>query len=227
MKKLLKNTEWVILITCVILTIFGLVALFSATQGTEYYEFKKQIQWLIISIPFLLLAFFIDYNVIVRFSGLAYIVLIILLIGVLFTQPISGARSWFKFGESFSIQPSELGKVITIIFISFLISKMQVKGRKEINKIWKLLIVMAFAALPVFLVLLEPDNGTAISYMIALLFMIYVSGIDRKYIIQFKSMHHFLLPCYSHFLTERLWSHSNKVVHYQVLFLLYKNYPRQ
>ena len=183
MKKLLKNTEWVILITCVILTIFGLVALFSATQGTEYYEFKKQIQWLIISIPFLLLAFFIDYNVIVRFSGLAYIVLIILLIGVLFTQPISGARSWFKFGESFSIQPSELGKVITIIFISFLISKMQVKGRKEINKIWKLLIVMAFAALPIFLVLLEPDNGTAISYMIALLFMIYVSGIDRKYII--------------------------------------------
>ena len=147
------------------------------------YEFKKQIQWLIISIPFLLLAFFLFYYVIVRFSGLAYIVLIILLIGVLFTQPISGARSWFKFGESFSIQPSELGKVITIIFISFLISKMQVKGRKEINKIWKLLIVMAFAALPIFLVLLEPDNGTAISYMIALLFMIYVSGIDRKYII--------------------------------------------
>ena len=134
MKKLLKNTELVILITCVILTIFGLVALFSATQGTEYYEFKKQIQWLIISIPFLLLAFFIDYNVIVRFSGLAYIVLIILLIGVLFTQPISGARSWFKFGESFSIQPSELGKVITIIFISFLINLFYFEARNLIQK---------------------------------------------------------------------------------------------
>lgn len=182
-KKLLKNTEWMILIVSVILTIIGLVALFSATQSTEYEEFRKQIQWVIISIPFLILASVIDYNVIVRFSTLAYIVLIVLLIGVLFTEPISGARSWYKFGDSVAFQPSEIGKIITILFLAFLINKMQIRGRKEINKFWKLMIVLLFAVIPIALIIIEPDNGTAIAYIIAILFMLFVSGIDKKYII--------------------------------------------
>ena len=144
-KKLLKNTEWSILIVSILLTIIGLVALFSATQSSEYDEFKKQLQWVLISIPFLILAASVDYNVIVRFSTLAYIILIILLIGVLFTEPIQGARSWFKLGESFTFQPSEIGKVITILFLAFIINKMQLRGRNEINKIWKLILFLIFA----------------------------------------------------------------------------------
>lgn len=182
-KKLLKNTEWTILIVSVILAVIGLVALFSATQSTEYAEFRRQAQWILISIPFLVLASIIDYNVIVRFSTLAYIVIIGLLIGVLFTEPISGARSWFKISESLSFQPSELGKIVVILFLAFLINKMQIKGRKEINKIWKLAIVLIFAIIPVALIIKEPDNGTALAYISAILFMIFASGIDKKYII--------------------------------------------
>lgn len=182
-KKLLKNTEWVILIVSIILTIIGLVALYSATLSTNNEEFHKQVTWLLISIPFLILAFLIDYNVMIRFSSLAYIILIGLLIGVLFTEPISGARSWFKLGESVSFQPSELGKIITILFLSFLINKLQVRGRDEINKLWKLLIFVIFAAIPVALIIKEPDNGTAISYIVAIIFMLFVSGIDKKYIL--------------------------------------------
>ena len=182
-KKQLKNTEWIILIVSVTLAIIGLVALFSATQNTELAEFKKQVQWLLISIPFLIIAATIDYNVIVRFSTLAYIVLIALLVGVLFTTPISGARSWFKLGESFSFQPSELGKVITILFLAFLMNKMQLRGRDEINKIWKLLIIFIMAAIPVGLIVIEPDNGTAMAYIVAIVFMLFTSGIDRKYIL--------------------------------------------
>lgn len=182
-KKLLKNTEWTILIVSVILAIIGLIALFSATQSTEHGEFKRQLQWIIISIPFLILASIIDYNIIVKFSTLAYIVILGLLVGVLFTEPISGARSWFKITESLSFQPSEIGKIITILFLAFLINKMQIRGRKEINKIWKLLIVIIFAAIPIALIIKEPDNGTALAYMIAILSMLFVSGIDKKYII--------------------------------------------
>ena len=181
-KKLLKNTEWIVLVVSVILAIIGLVALFSATQNTELAEFKKQILWLLISIPFLVLASVIDYNVIVKFSTLAYIFLIILLVGVLFTEPISGARSWFKLSESLSFQPSELGKIITILFLAFLINKMQLKGRREINKIWKLFIVLVMAAIPVALIVIEPDNGTAMAYIVAIVFILFASGIDKKYI---------------------------------------------
>ena len=90
-KKLLKNMEWTVLIVSLALVVIGLFSLFSATQDTEYGEFKKQLQWLIISVPFLILAISIDYNVIVRFSSLAYLVILALLVGVLFTEPISGA----------------------------------------------------------------------------------------------------------------------------------------
>ncbi len=182
-KKLLKNTEWTILIVSAILTIIGLVALFSATQSTEYEEFKKQVQWIIISIPFLILASLIDYNIIVRFSTLAYIIVIGLLIGVLFTAPISGARSWFKITESLSFQPSEIGKIITILFLAFIMNKLQIRGRHEINKIWKLATYLIFAIIPVLLIIKEPDYGTAIAYITAILFILFSAGIDKKYII--------------------------------------------
>lgn len=182
-KKLLKNTEWAILIVSIILAVIGLIALYSATQSTEYAEFRKQVQWIIISIPFLALASMIDYNVIVRFSTLAYLVIMALLVGVLFTEPISGASSWYKLGENFSFQPSEIGKIITILFLAFLINKMQLRGRKEINKFWKLAIVMFFAVAPVVLIVKEPDYGTAFAYITAILFMIFASGINKKYIL--------------------------------------------
>lgn len=182
-KKLLKNTEWTILIVSIILAVIGLIALYSATLSTEYEEFRKQVQWIIISIPFLILASMIDYNIIVRFSTLAYILIIGLLIGVLFTEPISGASSWFKIGENFSFQPSEIGKVVIILFLAFIINKMQLKGRSEINKIWKIMIVLFFAVIPILLIVKEPDYGTAIAYLTAILFMIFASGIDKKYII--------------------------------------------
>ena len=181
-KKLLKNTEWTILIVSLLLLGIGLVALFSATQGTEYGEFKKQIQWFLFSIPFLILAYLIDYNVIARFSTVFYLVMIGLLIGVLFTDPINGATSWYQFG-SVAIQPSELSKVVVVLFMAFLINKLQIKGRKEINKFWKLLIALFFMAIPISLIILQPDFGTAMAYIFAMLFMLFISGIDRKYII--------------------------------------------
>lgn len=181
-KKLLKNTEWTVLIVSLLLFVIGLIALFSATQSTEYGEFKKQIQWFLISIPFLVLAYSIDYNVIARFSTVIYIVALGLLVGVLFTEPINGARSWYQFGGT-SIQPSELSKVVVVLFISFLINKLQIRGRKEINKIWKLIIALLFMAIPIGLIIIQPDYGTAMAYIFAMLFILFVSGIDKKYII--------------------------------------------
>ena len=181
--KLLKNTEWSVLIVSIILFIVGAVALFSATQTTELEEFNKQIRWFIISIPFLILATIIDYNLIVKFAPLAYIVCIGLLIGVLFTEPINGASSWYKIGESFTFQPSELAKVVVVLFMAFLLNKLQIKGRKEINKIWKLFIYFLFMLIPILLIVKQPDYGTAMAFITGLLCMLFVSGIDKKYII--------------------------------------------
>lgn len=182
-KKLLKNMEWSILVVTALLVIIGLFALFSATQSTDYKEFQKQLQWIAISIPFLILATMIDYNVIIRFSSLGYLLVIPLLVGVLFTEARSGARSWYKLGENLSFQPSEVAKIIVILFLAFILNKLQLKGRREINKIWKLIIFAIFSAIPVALIIKQPDYGTAAAFITAIAFMLFVSGIDKKYVI--------------------------------------------
>ena len=60
-KKMLKNIEWGILICILVLLTIGLVALFSATQNSNYEEFKKQIMWVVISIPVMIAIMYIDY----------------------------------------------------------------------------------------------------------------------------------------------------------------------
>ena len=92
-EKRLKNTDWVVLIISLALLGIGLVALYSATQSTKLFEFKKQIQWAVISIPFLILVYFIDYKFIVKFSPVFYMIFIGLLVGVLFTKPINACIS--------------------------------------------------------------------------------------------------------------------------------------
>ena len=182
-EKRFKNTDWVVLIICLALFGIGLVALYSATQSSELDAFKKQIQWALFSIPFIVIVYFVDYKLIVKFAPVLYMIFVLLLVGVLFTKPINGAKSWYKIGEFFAIQPSELAKIIVIMFMSFILYKLQLKGKREINKPWKLLVYFAFWGLPIFLIYKQPDLGTALSYATAMLFMLFVSGLDKKYMV--------------------------------------------
>jgi rod shape determining protein RodA len=181
-KRAIKNTEWGILICVVLLVIIGLVALYSATINSELYEFKKQCIWILISIPIMIAVMCIDYNIIARISPYLYGMLILLLVAVLFTKPINGATSWFNIGF-FAFQPAELGKVFIIVFLSYVIVNIQKKSKNEINKLSKLAIILSTIGLPIILIVIQPDYGTAIAYIISLVLMLYVSGIDKKYII--------------------------------------------
>ena len=180
-KKLLKNLDWGVLVCVVILITVGLVALFSTSQNTNHVEFLKQIQWLAISIPFFIAAIVIDYDKILKIAPVFYGACIFLLVLVLFTQEINGASSWFNIG-SFSFQPSELGKIATILVITYVLNLLQAKSRKEINKIYKLIIILAIAVLPIGLIVIEPDLGTSTAYIFATVFILFVSGINKRYI---------------------------------------------
>ena len=65
-EKRFKNTDWIVLLISLALLGIGLVALYSATQNTELDEFKKQIQWALFSIPFIIIVYFVDYKLIVN-----------------------------------------------------------------------------------------------------------------------------------------------------------------
>ena len=181
-KRELKNMEWGLLVVVIILTIIGLVALFSATQNAEYDEFKKQIIWFGISLVAMIIFMLVDYETLVKLSPFFYGGFILLLIAVLFTKPINGASSWFNIG-GFSFQPGEFAKIFVILFLTMIITKIQKQGKQEINKPLKILIVLASMALPVLLIIKQPDYGTAIAFVIATALMLFSAGIDKKYII--------------------------------------------
>ena len=181
-KRELKNIEWNVLIVAIILCGIGLIALFSATQETDYDEFYKQIIWLAISLVIMILVMVIDYEFLVKISAIFYVIFILLLIAVLFTAPINGASSWFDIGF-FSFQPAEFAKIFVILFLTFTIKKIQEKNKKDINRPTRLLIVLAILGLPLLLILKQPDIGTAAAFIVAMMLMLIVAGIDKKYII--------------------------------------------
>lgn len=181
-KRILKNMEWGILICTVILMIIGLVALFSATQNSNFDEFKKQIIWILVSIPVLIAILIVDYELLLKITPALYGIIILLLLGVLFTTPVNGATSWYNIGPV-SFQPAEFAKIVIVLALSYTIVKIQSKGKNEINVFYKLGIILLVAMIPVMLIVKQPDYGTAMAFIIALIFMLFVAGIDKKYII--------------------------------------------
>ena len=176
--------EWWIPLCAIILCGIGLVALFSASYDSGLDEFKKQAMWMGISIGIMVVVMLIDYKVLIKLSPILYGIAIFSVIAVLFTKPISGARSWFVIGNDLlSFQPAEIAKVFVILFLAYVISTIQKNGRDEINRIPKLAIILLTIAVPVLLIIIEPDYGTATAYIVAFLLMIFVAGIDKKYII--------------------------------------------
>ena len=182
--KSFRKVEWWIPVCAIVLCAIGLVALFSASYDSGLEEFKKQIIWVGISIILMFIALFIDYKIIIRLSPILYAISIISLIAVLFTEPINGASSWFDIGDGlFSLQPAEISKIFVILFLSYIISILQRRGRNEINKILKLGLILLIVGVPLILIIMEPDYGTASAYVIATILMLFVAGIDKKYII--------------------------------------------
>ena len=181
-KRELKNMEWGLLIVAIILTTIGIIALFSATQEDSYDECKKQVIWLIASLIIMVIVLAINYETLVKLSPNFYGIFIVLLIAVMFTTPINGATSWFNIG-SFSFQPSEFAKIAVILFLAFIISKIQERYKEDINKPIRLLIIFAVLAVPLLLIIKQPDYGTAMAFCVALAMMLFTAGLDKKYII--------------------------------------------
>ena len=180
-KQFFKNLEWKVLICSLLLLAIGLFALYSATINKGLVDFTKQVRWFVVSIPFLLFFTLVDYNKILKYSGFFYLIFLGLLVGVLFTKPISGATSWYNLGE-FSFQPSEIGKIFILMFIVATIVRLQYKGKDEINKLYKLIILLIVAAIPITLIIKQPDYGTALAYIFAFIAILYVGGLRKRYI---------------------------------------------
>ncbi len=141
-------------------------------------EYIKQIIWASVGLVILIFFNFLDYGQLKNLSRYFYILFIILLILTLkFGQVINGARSWLSFGP-LGIQPSEFSKIATILFLAKYLENTQ----KSNNPLQRFIVALGIGFLPMGLVLLQPDLGTAMVFVPLVLVMVFLAGIPLRYI---------------------------------------------
>ena len=181
-KKIFKKMDYVIISIVVLLFLVGVVALYSANGGIDgdTSECVKQIIWFAVGVIGAVCIIMLDYNVLGKLWLPLYILILILLVAVLFTTPINGATSWFKIG-SMSLQPSEFAKIVLILGTAKVIEFF--KKRETLNKPISILAILAFVLVPVALIIMQPDYGTAMVILVILVTMLFVAGIKWRYVI--------------------------------------------
>ncbi len=168
---------------------FGLLIIYSATRnllaaeadGPMYY-LKRQSIFLGAGVLLFTGLQFVNHRKIKVFWWIAAAVGVLSLSAVLlFGYEVHGSRSWIDLGL-FSIQPSEFAKVFMIITLAALLSKR--KSEKVNNISFKKVLLSTLAALAfILLVLMEPDFGTAIIFLLIFLGMLFISGANFFYIL--------------------------------------------
>lgn len=183
-KKIFGKFDIVTTLIVIILMTVGVIALISATQAYANDDFswvRKQVFWIFAGFIAMVVISVIDYEALGYYGFQLYIIIMILLIAVLFTKPINGASSWFDLGF-FSIQPSEIAKIVLIITLAKHIEKILSKDELGINKPKSIITLIIHAGLPTLLILNQPDFGTAMVIIAILVAMVFIANINYKFI---------------------------------------------
>lgn len=175
---LTQHVDWWLLSIVVIMLGMGIANVYSAAYDPDHpnifdfsQKYGKQIMWVGISIFLGFLVFLIDSDIYRKFAIPIYLFCFSLLIVVLFTPPINGARAWLGIG-SLGIQPAEFMKIGTAIALSRYISTVSVKNQN----VKTVFIALAIVMVPMVLILLQPDAGTFVVFT-SFFFVLYREGI--------------------------------------------------
>lgn len=178
-KKDLKELDLMLLFATIALSVIGLVVLYSA-YGGNIKPILTQLFATILGFIIILVLCTIDLDFIKRsYIGVYGVMIALLLLTLVFGRGLDewGAKSWVYIG-SFSFQPSEIAKVGIIFSLAAFLDK----HKFDINDKLTLLKVIAMAGLPIGLILLQPDFGTAMVYVFFVSAMIFIAGISWKWI---------------------------------------------
>ena len=179
--KLLFTATVLLVCTSVVMVYSASAVVALENNGDPYLYLFKQGTWALLGVALVPLMMRIDYRnyrqPVVIWTGLA--VVFLALIAVLFAHPINGATRWLG-GGGFGIQPSELAKIVVIVFIAALLERRLDRIDEPVHALLPIGIVLAVI---VGLILAEPDLGTSVSVVVIAAVMIFAAGINYRYVI--------------------------------------------
>lgn len=180
----LRHVDWVLLGVPVLLSLLGVVMIYSSTrtqleeQGLgELYYVGRQLLAVGIGVVVMLAVMLFDYRRLRDAAPLLAAAMLPLLVGVLaLGASRRGAQAWFQVGP-LQFQPSELAKVALVVVLAAYCHQ----HRGDLDA-WRLAIAVGLAVVPVGLVLLQPDFGTAMVMGVSTLAVLLVSGIRGQHL---------------------------------------------
>jgi cell division protein FtsW len=186
MARKLKSDQMLFLATLVLVCL-SVVMVYSASAVVAmdryqqpYLFLTKQLMWATLGIALMCVVMRIDYRV---YREQAFIwtclgLVALCLVGVLFSPPVNNAKRWFSIG-GLGIQPSELAKLIAIVFIADLLERRMHRINELGYGLSRLSLVVGGL---VGLILVEPDFGTAMALALIAAIMVFAAGISYTYV---------------------------------------------
>lgn len=182
--RLIKHIDYSLIFLVLVLCFLGLLVIYSTTQpeisNEEDMQFtKRQLLYILVGLFLCFIVATIDYHQLEKIAIPIYILAIIMLVYVLlFGKTMGGSRRWIKVA-GFDFQPSEFAKIALIIFLADFLSRQ----KDKLSNFLYFLLPFLFTGVLMLLITKQPDLGTAIVFLAIVLFMIYVAGIEWKYIL--------------------------------------------
>lgn len=180
-RRLIQNFDWVLLLLLLLEAGISIFNLYSATYpirdlgGSEI--FHKQIYWFLIGFAVFLLATTFNYYVLERLAYPIYFFTVSLLVLVLFVgRVMSGSQRWLSLGPV-SFQPSELAKIAMVLVLAKFFSERGDYREYRLRDLWQ---PFMLTAIPCFLILKEPDLGTALFMALISISMILIAKVNWR-----------------------------------------------
>lgn len=173
-----RNIDWVLIALYLLLVLLGWLTVWSATTESIAAPISNKVLmqgvWVLISLFCALIIMMVDSR---YFFSLAFpfywLMIIVLLLTIFVGTEINGAKSWLVVGPM-RLQPAELGKLATALAVARLMKDY----RFNIRKLDSILRVGMLIGLPMLIILLQNDTGSALVYA-SFLFMLYREGLSR------------------------------------------------
>jgi rod shape determining protein RodA len=173
---LLRNLDWTMLAAVGALVGYGLWAIAGITEhdieGDPNFYVTRQAAYVAVGLLCLVGALLLDPEVYRRHSQIVFGVLLGMLVVVpVFGEEIRHTRRWIDIGP-FRFQPSEFGKLLLVLFLAAYLAD----RRKRLSENRTVLTAAGLATVPMFLVFLQPDVGTAVVYAAVLWATLFIAG---------------------------------------------------
>lgn len=190
-KTFLRDSDPILNLAVGILLVFGIILVYAATRDwfasndldPEYY-LKRQIINVIIGIALAYGTTLIDYRLLRAYTPVVWGVGVLGLIAVLIPgigSTVNGARSWISFPGGFQIQPAELAKISIIVGMSLILAERVSSDNETTDR--QVAQALGVAAIPVLLIILQPDLGTVLIISASVVTMVAVSGARLRWVV--------------------------------------------